>query len=147
VEEEARVSYLTDHPTRFNWTPEVRGVVNSLQRAHPWRTYVNTYIWHPPYNPEAGVTRDYQYQSFDVWGGGKRGSVYNGYRGKPLDPGLGKRIFNELWRGEHGGPLIAWVIYAGEMWVRGEGWQPAPPGPADSDPGHYGHIHWTGMPF
>jgi hypothetical protein len=143
------VSYIDDHPTTFNWTPEARLLVAQLQAAHPWKTYCNTYVWHPPYDPSNGIYRDYQAQSFDVWGGGRNRitGAYTGYRGKPLPPRLGKRIWRELWNGKHGGPGWAWGIYAGKMWVRGEGWQPAPAGAADSDPGHFGHIHITLLPF
>lgn len=141
------MTYILDHPTTFNWTPEVRLVVARLQAAHPWRTYVNTYIWHPPYDPPNGISRDYQWQSFDVWGGGRVRGQYAGYRGKPLPRRLGRKIFRELWNGEHGGPYIAWIIYNTHMWVAGEGWQLAPPGAADSDPGHLAHIHVTFQPF
>jgi hypothetical protein len=141
------MAYIDDHPTTFNWLPGVKTVVRRLQRAHPWRTWIGTYIWHPPYNPSAGILRDYQWQSFDVWGGGIVNGVYQGERGKPLPKRLGNKIFKELWRGEHGGPLITWIIWDGRMWVRGEGWQPTPSGPPDSDPGHYKHIHVTFMPF
>jgi hypothetical protein len=141
------VSYIDDHPTTFAWTPEVRQVVARIQAAHPWKTYINTYVWHPPYDEQSGVLRDYQAQTLDVWGGGTRRGLYQGYRGKPLPKRLGRRIFGELWRGDHGGPLIAWIIYDGKMWIRGVGWVPAPAGAADSDPGHFAHIHCTYLPF
>jgi hypothetical protein len=32
-----------------------------------------------------------------------------------------------------------------DMWVRGVGWKKAPPGPPDSDAGHYKHIHVSYM--
>jgi hypothetical protein len=141
------MSYVSDHPTTFAWNSEVRSVVAKLQSAYPWKTYINTYIWHPPSDPLHGISRDYQHQSFDVWGGGRWGGKYRGYRGKTLGRRLGNRIFKDLLAGRYGGPQIAWIIYSGKMWVRGEGWQPAPPGAADSDPGHFGHIHVTYMPF
>jgi hypothetical protein len=141
------LGYLEDHPTTFAWNQEVGQVVSRLQAAYPYKTYINTYVWHPPYDEAAGILRDYQAQSFDVWGGGCKRGIYTGFRGKPLRRRLGKKIFKELFRGEYGGPGIAWIIYNGKMWVRGEGFQPAPAGAADSDPGHYSHLHITYLPF
>ena len=141
------MGYIEDHPTHFNWNRETGLVVAHLQAAYPFLTWVGTYHWHPPFDPP-NITRMYDAQSFDVWGGGRslRGK-YKGYRGKPLRPKLGDKIFDDLWEGRFGGPLIAWIIYRGDMWIRGVGWGPAPPGAADSDPGHFNHIHVTFMPF
>lgn len=143
------MSYIDDHPTTFNWTPEVRQVIAALQADLPWKTYINTYVWHPPYDEDTGILRDYQYQSFDVWGGGKgiTSGKYKGYRGKPLKKRLGNKIYTRLFNGHYGGPPIAWIIWQGQMWVAGEGRQPAPPGAVDSDPGHFAHIHCTYAPF
>jgi hypothetical protein len=146
MEMETLVSYIDDHPTTFSWNQDVGAVVARLQAAYPWKTYINTYVNHPPLNPPL-IPRDYQTQSFDVWGGGRRRGVYRGYRGKPLRKRLGRRIFKELFAGKYGGPGIAWIIYEGRMWVSGSGFEPAPPGAADSDPGHFSHIHVTYVPF
>jgi hypothetical protein len=136
------MSYISEHPTNFNWTSPVKKRVLSVQRKWPWETFLNTYLWHPPYAPPY-ITRRYDQVSFDVWnGGGYNASTYSGYRGKPLPPDLGRKIFNHLFYTNHG-PPIAWIIYRGRMWVRGVGWGPAPGGPPDSDPGHYNHIHVT----
>jgi hypothetical protein len=137
------MSYLTEHPTSYSWNSEVREVVAKLQAAYPWQTFLCTYWWHPPFDEAAGVLRDYQAQSFDVWGGGKQAGVYTGYRGKPLPKRLGRKIYKDLWEGRFGGPDIAWIIWEGKMWIRGVGERPAPAGAADSDPGHFGHVHCT----
>lgn len=140
------MSYIDDHPTNFNWRSDVQGVVNRVQKKWPWKTYINTYWWHPPYNPPAIVER-FDSRSFDVWGGGGTGQgSYSGYRGKPLPVELGKQIFDFIFNNPNP-PNINWTIYRGRMWwnpvTGGHGWQASPPGPADSDPGHYNHIHVT----
>ncbi|MCA1717137.1 MAG: hypothetical protein LC781_09950 [Actinobacteria bacterium] len=38
---------------------------------------------------------------------------------------------------------IWWVIWWGSMWSMRGGWEAAPWGPVDSDPGHYSHVHFT----
>jgi hypothetical protein len=136
------MSYISDHPTNFNWTAPVKKRVRSVQKKWQWKTYINTYYWHPPY--VAGVvTRRYDWLSMDVWnGGGHNAATYSGYRGKPLPKDLGDKIFRHLFYTNYG-PPIAWIIWQGRMWVRGRGWGPAPGGPIDSDPGHYRHIHVT----
>jgi hypothetical protein len=136
------MGYLEDYPTQFNFTKRVRQRVNAIQRRHPWQTYANTYYDHPP-----GFNRYYERVSVDFWGGGgDSAETYSGYRGKPLPKALGDEIFNELFYAERG-PAIDWIIWSGAMWwspaTGGPGWTSAPSGPADSDPGHYGHIHVT----
>lgn len=136
------MSYIDDHPTNFYWRSDIQAIVNKLQAKWPWKTYVNTYWWHPPYSYPL-ITIHYDNRSFDVWGGGGTGpGNYSGYRGKYLPPELGKQIFNWLFSDKSPGQ-IHWIIYRGRMWVRGQGWQPAPSGPPDSDPGHWRHIHVT----
>jgi hypothetical protein len=149
LNKEARMSYIDDHPTHFNWEPFVAGEVQRLQGMFPWLTYICTYEDHPP-APIVNGTRLWPYAfydavSYDVWGGGKNPITgrYNGYRGKPLRPKLGKKIFREIFYGN--GPEIDWCIYRGRMWwnpaTGGNGWQLAPPGPSDSDSEHRKHIH------
>lgn len=133
------MSYIKDHPTRFNFAPKVRKAVNRVQRQVPKQTYANTYVWHPPYDPPA-ITRRYDTLSVDFWGGGVVNGRYAGYRGKPLPPELGDKIFRMLWNGSL---PIHWIIWKGKMWIRGVGWSAAPGGPADSDAGHYKHLHCT----
>ena len=136
------MSYVSDHPTNFKWVRRVKGRVSAIQSKNKWKTFINTYYWHPPYDPPA-ITRRYDMVSFDVWGGGGySASTYSGYRGKPLPRDLGNKLFREIYYTNYG-PPIAWIIWGGRMWVRGRGWGPAPWGPPDSDPGHYKHIHVT----
>lgn len=139
------MSYEDKHPTHFRWRDDVRARVNRLQAKWPWKTYVNTYEWHPPYNPPT-ITRRYDAVSFDVWGGGldAKGDRYLGYRGKPLPKELGVKIFRHLFY-DPDPPDIYWIIWWGRMWVKGKGWGPAPSGPPDSDPEHNFHIHITYM--
>jgi hypothetical protein len=135
------VSYVLDHPTHFNFTQKVQARVKAVQRRHPYQTFINTYVDHPP-----GYNRIYERRSLDVWGGGGHNqATYSGYRGKPLPKALGDRIWGELFYAEYG-PAIHWIIWNGKMWVAGSGFQNAPYGPPDSDPGHYNHIHCTYKP-
>lgn len=135
-------SYLTDHPTHFNWRPDVRAAVNRVQSKFPYLTYANTYTWHPPYDPPA-ITRRYDAVSVDFWGGGVVNGRYVGYRGKDINLTVnGWRVFNALWY-DPNPPNIWWIIYNGRIWIRGRGWSSAPWGPPDSDAGHYRHIHCT----
>lgn len=140
------MSYADDHPTHFDWTNRVRAVVRRVQRHHPWQTYINTYVDHPP-GFGAWPYRFYDRVSLDVWGGGGTSAeTYTGYRGKPLPKALGDEMFDELFYAKSG-PLIDWIIWQGRMWwapaTGGPGWTSAPSGPPDSDPGHYSHIHCT----
>ncbi len=143
------MSYETDHPTNFNWVPKVQERVTTIQRRHPWKTYVNTYWDHPPdlQRPRRWPAGYYDPYSLDVWGGGgtNQGN-YSGYRGKPLPKELGDRIYHELFNAASG-PAIDWIIWQGRMWwnpkTGGPGPTHAPPGPPDSDPDHMHHIHCT----
>jgi hypothetical protein len=143
------MGYLEDHPTHFNFTKRVQGRVNAVQRRFPWKTFCNSYWDHPPDTqvPRRWPPGFYDRVSFDVWGGGGSSeATYSGYRGKPLPKELGDKIFNQLFYA-NSGPAIDWIIWDGHMWwapaTGGPGWTSAPSGPADSDPGHYGHIHVT----
>jgi hypothetical protein len=134
-------SYISDHPTNFNWRADVARVINRVQAQFPYETFANTYSWHPPYDPPT-ITVRYDAVSVDFWGGGRSNGKYVGYRGKPIGTSLGQRVFNALFNDPHE-PNIYWIIWNGRMWVRGGGWGPAPGGPSDSDAGHYNHIHVT----
>jgi hypothetical protein len=118
-------SYVERHPTRYFWTPGVAAFLRGLVRRFP-NISVNTYHLHPP------GWGQYERVSFDVWD--RRG------RGYPLDPEVGLRVWRYLWEYE-GAPYWEWGIYRGKIWTRSTGWGPSPPGPADSDPGHWKHIH------
>jgi len=134
-------SYISDHPTSFNWRADVARVINRVQAKFPWQTFANTYSWHPPYDPPT-ITVRYDAVSVDFWGGGRSNGRYVGYRGKPIGTSLGQRVFSALFKDPHE-PNIYWIIWNGRMWLRGRGWGPAPWGPPDSDAGHYNHIHVT----
>ena len=148
------MSYLSDHPTNFIWTPRVQERVNAVQNRHPWKTFINTYWDHPPdfWAISNGLPRRwapgyYDMVSFDVWEGGlDANGRYTGYRGKPLRVKLGKKIFNQLFYATSG-PSIDWIIYRGRMWwnpaTGGPGWTVAPGGAAGSDPNHDEHMHVT----
>ncbi len=132
-------SYISNHPTHFDFRADVARLVNRIQRKFPWQTFANTYYMHPP-----GYGRTYEFVSVDFWGGGLSNGRYVGYRGKPIGASLGHRVWNALFHDRHL-PNINWIIWNGRMWVRGTGWHPSPWGPPDSDPGHYNHIHVTYM--
>ena len=134
-------SYISDHPTSFNFRADVARLVNRIQKQFPWQTFANTYSWHPPYDPPT-ITVRYDAVSVDFWGGGRSNGRYVGYRGKPIGTSLGHRVFRALFNDPHE-PNIFWIIWNGRMWLRGRGWGPAPWGPPDSDAGHYNHIHVT----
>jgi hypothetical protein len=142
------LSYITDHPTHFRWRWDVRQMVKKTQAKWPFKTYINTYWDHPPdfQVPRRWPPGFYDSLSFDVWGGGLVNGIYQGKRGKPLDPELGDKIFAYLFN-YAGLPDIDWIIYKGRMWwnqrTGGHGWQAAPWGPDDSDAGHWHHIHVT----
>ncbi len=36
------MTYIQDHPTHFNWRPDVKALVKKYQSEFPWKTYVNT---------------------------------------------------------------------------------------------------------
>ena len=148
MEKEVRVtvSYVSEHPTQFNFAPSVKRRVRDIQRAHPWQLFACTYWDHPPGDGKWPVNY-YTRLSVDFWGGGGTGpGNYSGYRGKPLPKALGDQVWRELFYADSG-PAIDWIIWQGWMWwapaTGGPGWTSAPGGPADSDPGHYGHIHVT----
>jgi len=132
-------SYISDHPTNFDWRPDVARLVNRIQKKFPNQTYANTYSWHPPYSPPA-ITRRYDAVSVDFWGGGLSNGRYVGYRGKPIGTSLGHQVWKAIWNDPYA-PNISWIIWNGRMWVRGRGWSASPWGPPDSDAGHHKHIH------
>ena len=128
-------SYISDHPTHFDFRPDVARFVARIQKLFPWLTFMNTYYRHPPV-----FGRRLEFVSVDTWQGGLVDGRYVGYRGKPLDPDLGARVFNAIFNDPYA-PPIYWIIYRGRMWTRGYGWGPSPGGPPDSDPRHDWHIH------
>ncbi|HZB07983.1 MAG TPA: hypothetical protein VE525_02600 [Rubrobacter sp.] len=132
-------SYISDHPTHFNFRADVAREVNRIQRKFPSQTFANTYYMHPP-----AFGRKYERVSVDFWGGGRSNGRYVGYRGKPIGSSLGQRVFNAIFHDKYK-PNISWIIWNGRMWVRGTGWGPSPWGPRDSDPRHEKHIHVTYM--
>ncbi len=131
--------YADTYWTHFDYRPDVARFVARVQKKFPWMTFMNTYFKHPPV-----FGRKYEFVSSDVWQGGLVNGRYVGYRGKPLDPGLGVKVFNAMFYDPYA-PPIYWIIYRGRMWTRGYGWGPAPGGPADSDPDHDWHIHQSSL--
>ena len=135
-------SYISEHPTRFNWTSPVRRLVEKYQAMFPWQTYACTYVWHPPYDPPA-ITKRYDRLSVDFWGGGVVNGKYQGYRGKPLPDALHKKLFNVIFD-DPDGPKIDWILSNGWMWSWRTGWSPYDPyDPYNADMAHRKHIHIT----
>jgi hypothetical protein len=138
-------SYISDHPTSFNWRNDVEDMVQKVQAKWDWKTYINTYWWHPPYDPGV-IDFRYDVKSLDVWGGGVSNGKYQGYRGKALPDHLHKDIFNFLFY-RSTGPSIDWILTNGWMWSRwtgGDGWSRYDPyDPQNADMAHFRHIHVT----
>ena len=130
-------SYISDHPTHFDFRADVARAVNWVQAKFPSQTFANTYYMHPPV-----YGRKYEFVSVDFWGGGLSNGRYVGYRGKPIGASLGHQVWDALFH-DPNLPNIFWIIWNGRMWVRGTGWGNSPWGPADSDPRHEKHIHIT----
>jgi hypothetical protein len=129
------VGYIREHPTNYEWRPDVRRVARRLVNDPRFKgkIWVCTYFRHPPGRPQdPGKWRDTT--SLDVWGFGGRGD--------PLPVDVGREVFNTLFN-DPDPPDIWWTIYRGQMWTRGIGWGASPPGPPDSDPQHLRHIHVT----
>ncbi len=118
-------SYVDIHPERYTWREDVEEVARYL--VDTYGVWCNTYVDHPP-----GWGLDNV--SMDVW-------AYSG-RGYDVDPSVGQAAFDDIFNNGKE-PWIWWVIWWGSMWSIGGGWEAAPWGPPDSDPGHYGHIHFT----
>jgi hypothetical protein len=131
--------YAGTYWTHFDYRPDVARNVARVQKQFPWLTFMNTYFRHPPV-----YRRKYEFVSRDTWQGGISNGRYTGYRGKPLDPSLGVKVFNAIFYDPYT-PPIYWIIYRGRQWVRGYGWGPAPWGPPGSDPNHDWHIHDTSL--
>jgi len=124
-------SYVRDHPTNYIWRANIEQLTDRLVNMDPFyrRIWVNTYFFHPPV-----VTPRRDMLSFDVWDFGGRGFH--------LDVNLGNQVFQRLFN-DPNLPNINWIIWQGRMWTRGVGFGPSPPGPPDSDPGHFSHLHVT----
>ena len=130
-------SYISDHPTHFDFRADVARLVNRIQKTFPMQTFANTYFMHPPV-----YGRKYEFVSVDFWGGGLSNGRYVGYRGKPIGASLGQQVQDALLH-DPNLPNIFWIIWNGKMWVDGTGWGPSPWGPPDSDAGHFKHVHVT----
>jgi hypothetical protein len=133
----SRAPYTTLYPTHFDFRADVARAINRVQAKFPWQTFANTYYMHPPVHG-----RKYEFVSVDFWGGGLVNGKYAGYRGKPIGASLGQQVRNALYS-DPNLPNILWIIWSGKMWTRGWGTTDSPPGPADSDAGHYNHVHIT----
>lgn len=132
------MSYISDHPTQFNFRSDVQRLINRVQDKFPYETYACTYYQHPPV-----FGRKYETVSVDFWGGGIVNGRYVGYRGKDINSVVdGWDVFNEIFNDPYE-PNIYWIIFGGRMWTRGYGWGPAPWGPTGSDARHDKHIHVT----
>lgn len=130
--------YADTYWMHFDWRADVKRAIIRVQKKFPFLTFTNTYFCHPPV-----YGRKYEFVSVDFWGGGRSGGAFVGYRGKPINFVVnGWNVFNAVFN-DRFLPNIAWIIYSGRMWTRGYGWGPSPWGPADSDAGHYNHIHAT----
>ena len=123
------VTYVRQHPTNYIWRADIEKLTHKLVNMTKFKgkIWINTYFQHPP-----GWNRDRT--SFDVWAFGGRGAN--------LSPALRREVFSTIFNME-GLPLIWWIISGGGMWTRAGGWEDAPWGPPDSDPGHFGHVHVT----
>jgi len=134
-------SYISEHPTNFNWTDPTRRLVKKIEAEWPWKTYINTYYWHPPYDYPS-ITKRYDWYSFDVWGGGLSNGEYTGYRGKALPDSLHEDIFNYVFYEQ--GLAINWVCTNGWLWTYYGGWERYNPyDPYGADMGHFKHLHFT----
>jgi hypothetical protein len=118
-------SYADMHPERYSWRSDVEEVARYL--VDTYSVWCNTYVDHPP-----GWGLDNV--SLDVW-------AYDG-RGATVDPSVGQAVFDDIFNNGKE-PWIWWVIWWGSMWSMRGGWEGAPWGPPDSDPGHYSHVHFT----
>lgn len=129
------VQYVRDHPTNYHWQEDIERLTKRLVNDERFRRkiWINTYFHHPPGRPQDDW-RWRDHTSFDVWGFGGRGDT--------LPKEIGERVKRAIFN-DPDPPNIWWIIWAGKMWVDGEGWGPAPDGPPDSDPGHHKHIHVT----
>lgn len=125
-EPKASGNYTEKHPTHYDWRADAKAVAREI--VEKFDVSVNTYFKHPP-----DYGRKFEFVSLDVWG--PKG------RGDPLDPAEGQRVWNYLWNRR--GIGWSWGIYKGRSWGRIKGWDKAPSGPPDSDPGHYRHLHIT----
>lgn len=129
----SNIWYIQQHPTNYIWAPRVRRVAQRLVNMPEYqgKIWINTYYQHPPVW-ERDIT------SFDIWGWGGRGA--------PIGTALGNAVFKTFFNNPNP-PDIWWTIWNGWMWTRQGGWELAPPGPADSDPNHWLHIHVTYLDY
>src|SRR5215203_2196312 len=127
-------NYVLDHPTRYRWQKHIEPLIRKLYRRMdgPLGIHINTYLWHPPYDPP-DITRRYDTLSFDVWG--PRG------RGDPIGYKKGQKAFDIIWN-DPGLPWIEWIIWQRTIRWRGDDFTPRPFG---SNPfsWHEDHVHVT----
>jgi hypothetical protein len=111
-------NYTLNHPTRYRWARHVRPLIRRLYRemGGPEKIHINTYVWHPPFDPGI-IDRRYDRLSFDTWGALGRGD--------PIGFERGQRVFNKIWNDE-GEPYIDWIIWRRTIRIRHEGFRPRP---------------------
>ena len=128
-------NYVLDHPTRYRWVKHVQPMLHALyyELGGPDQIHLNTYVWHPPYNAEQGVTKRYDLYSVDVWGPGGRGD--------PVGNHMGGKAWRLIWN-YPGVPYIDWIIWRAEIRIRAEGLKPRPYG-TNAFEWHYDHVHCT----
>ncbi len=115
-------SYVEMHPTNFRWRRDVADLVRSVEAQY--LIFANTYYQHPP-----DWNRDET--SVDFWGPEGRGD--------PINPLTGDAIVNRILN-DPNPPNVAWLIWAGYIFIRDQGWQPF----VDDGTGlHYDHVHLT----
>ena len=71
--------------------------------------HINTYEWHPPFDPKANIWRNYKRLSADVWGPEGRGDH--------VIPHIAQRAINLIWN-DPGEPYLWYYIYQGTIYNR-----------------------------
>lgn len=126
--------YMRNHPTRYRWNNHVEPLIRKiyLQMGGPEVVHINTYVWHPPFDP--GII-DFRYDrlSFDTWGGGGRND--------PIGQHKGQKVFDLIWN-DPGEPYIDWIIWRRTIRIRHEGFRARPFG-TDPFSWHDDHPHVT----
>ena len=98
--------YVLNHPTRYRWAKHIVPCLKMIYRemGGPDVIHIDTYVWHPPYNPDQQILRDYQMYMADFWNPGGRGD--------PIDRWKGERIINLAWN-DPGEPILWYYIWRG----------------------------------
>jgi GH25 family lysozyme M1 (1,4-beta-N-acetylmuramidase) len=130
-------NYVLDHPTRYRWQRHIEPLIRRLYRelGGPPEIHINTYVFHPPYDPP-DITRRHDTLSFDVWG--------SGGRGRPIGASRGQTAFDLIWN-DPGLPWIDWIIWNRTIRWRGDGFTPRPFGEGPFS-WHEDHVHCTFLP-